>query len=153
DTEEGLRFTLLETVREYAAERLAQSGLQEAVQQRHAGFFRDLAATSASAEQLSGLDQAAQLRRLERDHDNFRTALAWARSAEADAFRAELGGPLRPFWKLAGYAEEASHWLEDLRPKADRLPPATRARLLESLAVLVGNRGDTGDSLALLHQS
>src|SRR5262249_6798183 len=137
DREEGLRFAMLETVREYAAERLERSGLREAVQLRHAAFFRDLAATSASAAQLSGPDRAAHVRRLEREPDTFRPALPWAGGGGGDALRAGLGCSLRPFWKLAGYAEEASHWLEDLRPKADYLPLATRARLLETLAVLV----------------
>ena len=72
----AVRYTMLEPVRQYAREKLRESGEEDAVQERHAGFF--LALAEEAEPEMSGPDQEAWLRRLEREHANLRAALAWA---------------------------------------------------------------------------
>src|SRR5439155_26898377 len=125
DTPDGLRFTLLETVREYAAERLERSGELGAVRGRHAGYFLALAETAVP--QLMGSEQAVWLDRLETEHENMRIALDWlltagvggmpaspAPNAQASApawLALRLAGALRPFWEVRGYLREGRAYL------------------------------------------
>src|SRR5262249_44085340 len=70
------RLTMLETIREYALERLEGSGEAEALRQRHAAYFLDLA--ERAAPQLHRAEQQTWLVRIEAEHDNLRAALAWS---------------------------------------------------------------------------
>ena len=74
------RFWMLETIREYAAERLEQQGDGEILRQRHAGYFLRLA--EEAEPHLTGSQQALWLERLEAEHDNFRLALDSLRQAD-----------------------------------------------------------------------
>jgi predicted ATPase/DNA-binding SARP family transcriptional activator len=151
EAEAAMRFRMLETVREYVGEQLARSGGEEGVQRRHATYFLELA--EASTAHLSGPDQAATVRRLEREHDNVRTALAWARTVGEDELRADLACSLHRFWNLEGHGEEARRLLEDLRAKTETLRPSSRARLLGELGRLHANRGDFEGAENLIRQS
>src|SRR5947209_7142429 len=71
-----LRLVMLETIREYGLEALAESREMEAVQHAHALYY--LALAEQAEPELAGLQQAAWLERLEREHDNLRVALSWA---------------------------------------------------------------------------
>ena len=71
-----VRYHLLETVRAYAAERLAEAGEQDQVQAAHAGYF--LALAERAAPELRGPDQLDWLARLSAEHDNFAAALRYA---------------------------------------------------------------------------
>jgi tetratricopeptide (TPR) repeat protein len=150
EAEETMRFRMLETVREYAAEQLERSGGQESVQRRHAAYFLELAESSTA--HLNSPNQAVVVRQMEREHDNFRTALGWARATGDYQLRAELGCSLSPFWSLAGHAEEACVLLEELQARAERLPPAHRARLLDALGSRLADRGDVEDAISLQRQ-
>src|SRR4030095_5191686 len=91
----GGRYHLLETVRQYARERLAELGQSEALRQRHAAFFVDLAEQAAPA--LSGRDQVRWLRLLDPEHENLHTALVWTRDHHPlDGLRLALG--VWPHW-------------------------------------------------------
>jgi predicted ATPase/DNA-binding CsgD family transcriptional regulator/transcriptional regulator with XRE-family HTH domain len=102
------RYTMLETIREYALEQLAAAGELAATQSQHAAYYCELAA----AHTIDGPDQRAWLERLEAEHDNFRAALAWC---YADGRAAEQGlrlaVALSPFWHICGYVHEAHAWL------------------------------------------
>jgi non-specific serine/threonine protein kinase len=107
----GPRFVLLETVREYAQEQMDTQGESMAAARAHARYFRDLA--QQAAPELMGPTQLAWLARLERDHANLRTALAWALAHEADpACALGFAGALWRFWDTCGYASEGRAWLE-----------------------------------------
>src|SRR5690606_23614704 len=91
----GVRYTLLETLREFALRRLVAAGDAEATRSRHAAWYRDLAAAASPA--LQGAEQLQWLARLEIDHDNLRAALAWTLETDPpDALR--LATDLAWFW-------------------------------------------------------
>jgi predicted ATPase len=104
------RFALLETIREFAAERLAECGEAEAYQARHAAWC--LALAEEAAPHLLGPDQASWLLRLDAEHDNLRAALAWARAREEGEILARFVGALCWFWGLRTHYAEGARWAE-----------------------------------------
>ena len=103
------RYRLLETIRHYAAEKLAESGLADAARQRHFACFLDLAKRAADG--LAGPLALEWLDRLESDHDNVRAALDWAADA-APAGHAMLAGTMAEFWEIRGHFVEGWARLE-----------------------------------------
>jgi predicted ATPase/class 3 adenylate cyclase len=103
------RFSMLETIREYALEQLDLSGEGTSIRQQHAHFFLSL--TEAADPEAWGPEQGARLNRLEADHDNLRAALAWAREHDLDVGM-RLAKKLHRFWKRRGYWSEGRSWLE-----------------------------------------
>ena len=96
-TGDRFRFRWLETVRQYALERLRASGEEAGVRDRHLGYFHSLALRAAPG--LTGPEQGDWLRRLESDHENLLTALGWCRAAPGGGRRAlELVALLWRFW-------------------------------------------------------
>jgi predicted ATPase len=96
------RLLMLETIREYALERLAESGEEETFRARHAEEFARLA---AAAYQLRDQAEAEWSSRLDRDHDDLRAALDWLSRTDPDA-ALELAGALGWFWFTRGYLGE-----------------------------------------------
>lgn len=103
------RYALLETVRRYAVDhQTAQDRLALGV--RHADHFLELARTADR--ELRGREQAGWLRRLEREHDNLRAALAWSLTPEGDpATAVGLGAALGAFWRYRNHLDEGADWL------------------------------------------
>jgi non-specific serine/threonine protein kinase len=166
------RYRLLETIREYALERLAEAGEAAALRERHAGYYLALAERGAPApwEQPA----AAWLDRLEREHDNLRAALRWATErgrpgtapgdqasvgppaglptapgGEAAALGLRLGAVLWRFWLARAHAREGRAWLDALlgAPEATGSPPggaapAVRAAALTGAGTLAWYWGD-----------
>ena len=98
------RLSMLETIREYAVERLDASGDAEALRQRHAEHFLALAKVAEPA--VLGARPKEWLDRLERDHDNLRAALEWLESAGHTQEVLELAGMLWEFWCLRTHHAE-----------------------------------------------
>jgi predicted ATPase/class 3 adenylate cyclase len=132
DVEGGdLRFLMLETIREYARERLEETGEADEVRSRHAAAF--LALVERARLELTGPDQVQWLRRLSAEHDNLRAALAWteARGDLETAFR--LAGSLWRFWQMRGHLREARDRLTALLSRdAGSATPEARALALEA---------------------
>ncbi|MFL5685236.1 MAG: adenylate/guanylate cyclase domain-containing protein [Chloroflexota bacterium] len=124
------RFAMLETIREYAAEMLAQRGEAEAIADRHAAAMLDLARQAAP--QLSGDDQRAWLDRLEREHDNMRAALDWAIAKPDPQLGARLATSLWRFWQQRGYLNEARARFERMEAQGWSLEPIDQARFAEA---------------------
>jgi predicted ATPase/class 3 adenylate cyclase len=123
------RFIMLETIREYALERLAEGEEEAAVRRRHAQHWTELAEHAFEA--LSGPEQGAWTRRLEMDLDNFRSALSWVlRRGEAE-LGLRLGAALSAFWRVGSHVREGVRWLDALlaMPEASTSTPL-RARAL-----------------------
>jgi non-specific serine/threonine protein kinase len=105
------RFVLLETIREFGLERLAESGELEAIRRWHASYYLTLAEQAEPL--LRGSEQRAWLDRLEVEHDNLRSALEWAVTTHTSGeSAARLAGALAWFWLDRGYASEGQGWVE-----------------------------------------
>jgi non-specific serine/threonine protein kinase len=131
---EGLRYRMLETVREYGRERLAESGEEEAVRARHAAHYLALA---EEARPFLDKPEPVWLDRLEAEHDNLRAALTCFAAQEQTMDGAvQLAVALAAFWHLRGHFYERRTWLVSLarRPTA---PTRARAELLGEAAQAV----------------
>jgi predicted ATPase len=106
------RFAMLETIREYASERLTESGERDQLGRRHADHFAALA--ERAQPELTGPQQIVWLDRCEREIDNFRAALRWAVEHDQAEPGLRIGGALWRLWQQRGYLAEASDWLRQL---------------------------------------
>lgn len=143
------RFRLLETVREFALERLESSGQAAAARAAHAAFYERL--VSEAVPHLSGPDQRVWLDALARDLDNVRAALRWLMHvADAEPLRkaAELNWGLWSFWWARGYLSEARRWSAAImeQPAASRVDRA-RAAWVASTAALDGGDSEAAPAL------
>ncbi|MEA2595602.1 MAG: hypothetical protein QOF01_2071, partial [Thermomicrobiales bacterium] len=136
----GVRFGMLETIREFGLERLATEDDPVAIRQRHADHFLDLAVAAGDA--LRGGEQGTWLRRLDADHDNLRAALSWLLDQGAAEPSLRLAGALWRYWEIRGYLREGSSWLERALAVGTDAPPDQRASALNSLGNLVSYLGD-----------
>ena len=124
-----IRFLLLETIREYALERLAESGEETHVRQRHAEYYLSLA--KEADPHLRTAEQLAWLERLEEERGNFRAALKWFVDICGDIEQGtRLAGALGWFWNMRSYVSEGRGWLERVLPLAKKVPYAARVKAL-----------------------
>ncbi|HEX2739398.1 MAG TPA: tetratricopeptide repeat protein [Rubrobacter sp.] len=142
--EEGLeaepRFEMLETIHEFALEKLEESNEAETIRRAHAEYFLSLA--ERAEPKLWGPEDAAWLDRLEQEHDNMRAALSWALEHEEAELALRLGGALRWFWNMGGYYDEGRSWLEALVARVGWNSSEARAKVLEGLSWLADQQGD-----------
>jgi hypothetical protein len=134
------RLVLLETVREYALERLEATGEAEAVRRRHAAHF--LALAERGWAELRGPRQAEWVARVERDHDNVRAALGWALGAGEAALAVRLAARQLAFWHLRGHLAEGRRWLEAALAHGAGAPAALRAQAAFGAGFLAWLGGD-----------
>ncbi len=141
DAGDDIRFTIPETIRQYAFERLQARGEADALRRRHAEAYVDLARSAAA--ELSGEDQRRWLERLEREHDNLRAALAWAVETPDPPIALGLAYALWRFWQKRGHLLEARRRLEEiaLKPWASD-DPVAYAHFLEALGGIAYWQGD-----------
>jgi predicted ATPase/DNA-binding SARP family transcriptional activator len=141
DTEDGeTRFGMLETIREYALERLQERGEAEELHRRHAEQVRELAVRSA-VELRAGRPTSEVYSRLEADLDNIRAALRWA-DASAPQLMLQIAGLLKLFWRVRGHLDEGRRWLESALAHNGSEPTPCRAKALEAAGALAQRRGD-----------
>jgi predicted ATPase len=113
ETQDGeMRFFMLETIREYATERLAESGKEEEIRHRHAEHFRYLAEEAEL--HLIREDRILWLARLEAEHDNLRAALDWAKHTENPETGLRTAAAIWRFWLQRGHLSEGRARLEEL---------------------------------------
>lgn len=135
------RFRMLETIREYAAERLAESGEARPYQQAHADYC--LALAEEAEPHLTGRDQAEWLARLATEHDNLRASLTWARDQAATEVFLRLAVALYHFWYLRGHLSEGRGWLESALAGSESLGMIPqRAKGYNELGSLAYAQGD-----------
>jgi predicted ATPase len=152
-SEEGaeLRFYLLETVREFGLEQLAVAGELGALRERHLAWC--LALAEEAAPRLSGPAQGQCLARLEREHDNLRAALGYARVEGATDVGLRLAGALWRFWYARGYLSEGQGWLDWALAAAPPSPTAARATALHGAGWLAIEQGEYALATGLLEEA
>jgi predicted ATPase/class 3 adenylate cyclase len=134
------RFVMLETVHEYAREKLGQSAEAEEIKRAHAQYFLTLA--EEAKPELKGSNQLEWLERLEAEHDNMRAALTWALGRNEVEVALRLGGDLSWFWSVRGYYSEGRRWLEEALAIDGRGSPEVRAMALAGAGVLAFDQGE-----------
>ena len=134
------RYHLLETIRQYAHDRLAAVGQVNTFRQRHLDYFQLL--TEKARPQMLKSKQASWLNRIQREMDNIRTALLWAQEADVET-GLKLIWSLTYFWWQRGYYLEMDARLTQLLSKSDGVSPLVRSRALWTHAFL--DWGLTGD--------
>jgi predicted ATPase/class 3 adenylate cyclase len=146
------RYRLLETIRQYAREKLIEAENPEAAWQRHLGYF--LARAEEAAPHLYGAEQGTWQHRLERDHDNLRRALEWSLTSD-DGTEAglRLVGSLEMFWLIGSHLREAGEWTTRALERSRLAPPLVLARALESATTAQFFLGDYEGAAALAQEA
>lgn len=135
------RVLMLQVIREYAAEKLQESGEADAVRDRHAATYQALAETASS--QLFGAEQRRWLDRLELDHDNFRAAFDWVVAHGDDGRALCLGAAFWRFWQMRGFLREGRSRLDAiLAMPGTHNHDHERARALEAAGGIAYWQGD-----------
>jgi predicted ATPase/class 3 adenylate cyclase/DNA-binding CsgD family transcriptional regulator len=131
------RYRLLETVRQYALEKLGESGEGDIVRTRHRDHYTSIAALLDAP---AGGDYEQRIEQAETEIDNLRAAFGWSRENGAVESVLTLASSLKPLWQARGRLREGLAWfdaaLADLDSQQDEVAPAVRARALADSAVL-----------------
>ena len=153
DQKGATRYGILETVWEYARDALRDRGEEAQWRGRHLAYF--LAFAEAAEPQLTGAEQQVWLERLESEHDNVRSALAWSSAAGGDAVVGlRLAGALWRFWFVRGHFGEGRGWLTAALAAAPSMQAAAaRAKALHGSGSLAKQQGDFSSARALLEAS
>jgi predicted ATPase len=147
----GERFWMLETIWEFAHERLAASDDADAIGRRHAARF--LALTEEAFPLLQGAEQSVWLQRLEDEHDNLRASLEWFFDHRDVNGAMRLAGSLWLFWYMHGHVTEARRWLRRTLEAAPDEPSEARARVLYGVGYFACEQNENEEGLALLEAS
>jgi predicted ATPase/class 3 adenylate cyclase len=145
------RFRMLETIREYALERLQESNEIEQLRSRHAAYY--LALAESAEPLLTGAEQQIGLERLAADYENLRAALGWyATKPELADQGLRLASSLPLFWFIRGLYREGLQWLEPLLAASDGRPTAERAGALWGAGLLYTLMGSEERAEPLLEE-
>jgi predicted ATPase/DNA-binding winged helix-turn-helix (wHTH) protein len=146
------RFVMLETIREYALEKLEASGEEALTKRAHAAYCLVLA-EEAPTEQ-SEAERVEWLERFALEHDNFRAGLEWLTETGDAEWGLRLGAALFRFWETREYLTEGRATLGRLLKLAGAAAPTKiRARTLFAAGVLAGEQGDYASADALVRES
>jgi predicted ATPase/DNA-binding CsgD family transcriptional regulator len=143
------RYAMLETIREYAAERLDQMPEADRVRGAHAATF--LALVETAGRPHAGLAKKEWLERLETEHNNIRAALSWYREHDPPA-ALRLAASMSAFWSLRGHHTEGRQRLAEL---LGLIPDDSTARVsaLNGAAWLAIDQGDYDEAARMLGES
>ena len=145
------RFTMLETIRDYAAHQLASSPDETLARRAHAAYCLVLAEEGAAREEPA--ERARWLERCDPEHDNFRVALEWAIRTNEAEWGLRLGAALLPFWEAREHYSEGRDRLNallELTAHADIRK--ARVRVLHAACALAHEQGDYTSSRVLLEE-
>lgn len=134
------RYSMLETIREYALELLAADGDAETMYRRHAEYY--IAEAERGEIELRGARQPIWLSRLEGEHDNFRAALGRAKLRDDAEIGLRLAAPLWRLWHVHGHLFEGRRWLEAFLSSDVDVPSGTRAAALIGAGILAMEQGE-----------
>jgi predicted ATPase/DNA-binding CsgD family transcriptional regulator len=141
------RYSMLETIREFGLERLAESGEEDTTRSAHAAHY--LALAEQAEPHLIASGSAAWVERLAIERDNLHTAVAWALRAGNAAAVLRLAGTILSFAYARGEPREGQQWLETALAAGSAVPPETRVDALFTASALAQVRGDFARSTTL----
>jgi predicted ATPase len=153
--EEGVggepRFTMLQTIRDYALEHLNESAETEQLRRRHAEFYSMLAERAEAG--LRGPEQEIWLERLNEERDNLRATMRWLLETRNVEDAARLGWRIWPFWYVRGYSREGRRWMEEALVSSDALSRVGRARALVLVGIVSISLVDLDPSMPLFEEA
>ena len=126
--EGGVRYRLLEPVRQYALEKLEESGEAEDAKRAYARYF--LALAEEAEPELLGPRETEWYDRLEEEHDNIRAALSWSLEGANPELGLRLAGAIWWFWQRHGHLSEGLRWLDEGLAKGGGPSAIARAKAL-----------------------
>jgi predicted ATPase/DNA-binding SARP family transcriptional activator len=144
------RFSMLETIREYALEQLRVAGEDDEIGGRHASFYAAL--VERAEPKLTGADQARWLDQLEAEHANLQATLRWASQTGDTEMALLLAARLWRFWQLRGHFADGRRWLQEVLA-AEGSASMARAEALIGLAGLCYWQGDWDAAEAAYRQA
>jgi predicted ATPase/DNA-binding XRE family transcriptional regulator len=154
------RFSMLETIREYASERLAASGEWETVRQAHATYFLGIVEQIGAYSSINQQDVRFRVSPLEAERGNLRGALSWAAGRGDSALELRLAAAHGLFWLTSGSFTEGRRWLEEALRAAPDAPIEQRAFAYSYLGRMASHQSDyrtaeraLAESLALFRQA
>ena len=139
--EDESRYHRLETIRQYAREKLLDSGEVESVRKKHSEWFLT-AASRSEMEYLNAQNEISLLNRFEDDHENFRAALDWLLATEQFENYAQLASALGMFWFELGHYQEGRHRLDAGFIHREGLSKIVIARILRVLCRILARMGN-----------
>ena len=142
------RFLMLETIRDYAWERLNESGEREAIQEAHAAWCLAISEQWPVEERYRFEEEQTEL--LEAEHDNLRVALTWLEEQEDWSRGLRLASAMGSFWFARAYLTEGSDWLQRLLAHRDEVAPAVVTDAQRWAALLALFLGDIPAADAML---
>ena len=145
------RFSLLETIREYARERLRESAQWNEAHDQHAAYFLELAESARAG--LEGPSQVSWLDRLEAEHDNLGAAISWFLNQDQPGPAFQLGAMTWQYWWLRGHTEENARYGEVIVANGEKLPPGELGYAQIGLGVLLILSGGKARAQVLFEQA
>lgn len=140
-TVHGSRFSLLETIREFALEQLEIRGESDGIREAHAAYFLALAEREERASFV--LQAEGVVARLNVEHANLIAALTWFQEKQNVPSMLRLAVGLHWFWSVRGYLREGRNWLEGVLAQSDdTVDPTLRVRALMGLGRIIHYQGD-----------
>jgi predicted ATPase/class 3 adenylate cyclase len=134
------RFSMLETIREYAGERLDGLGERAELRRRHAEYFSSWVRERWTLRRGGTL--VGDWQREDDEHENVRVALAWARDAGEIELELGLAAAMASYWGSSGYLSEGRAWLDDALARGGDAPAPVRARALVAASLLPWRQDD-----------
>jgi DNA-binding CsgD family transcriptional regulator/tetratricopeptide (TPR) repeat protein len=138
--EGGVRYGMLEPVRQYALEKLVESGEVEAAKRAHVQYF--LALAEEAEPELLGPREMEWYKRLEEEHDNIRAALAYSLEGVEPELGLRLAGAIWWFWHRHGHLSEGIRWLEKGLARGSGASAVARVKTLGGIGMLAYGQGD-----------
>jgi predicted ATPase len=145
------RFFMLDTIRQYALERLRESDEAEQIRLQYATFF--LALSEQAEPELTGPRQQQWLEQLAAEHNNLRAVLTWTLERNQVEMAVRLAKALWRFWHTRGYLSEGRIWLQSALSKASAVQPDLRAQALFAAAALAWAQGAYSDAQGYADES
>jgi predicted ATPase/DNA-binding CsgD family transcriptional regulator len=138
------RYTMLETVREFGAEQVAESGEEESTRERHAAWC--IAFAEELAPRLHGSDQRRCWELFESEHANLREAMTWLERHGESASHVRLAAALWEFWWQRGYLTEGRNWLKRALERDAHVELLARAWAMYGAGILARYRPTVGEA-------